>query len=259
MMETSAAQSTNEISRPPRPARFTTRAQATRVICALVTAGAFFFVLWLGMRDLKDLHALHSQGRSMGALITNKTVHYGKTTSYRMNYEFYVNQTLVQDHSTFTYQTWSFAVVGGKLLITYLPSSPHTYRLGAITDERIARQGKAWFWGCLATLCIVGLFAGAVEWTFQEQLALMRDGVAVYGTVMGRETVPSEDPRYKNSMPLCYVSYTIPVGPPGRIYKVQTTWSALYDLDITQRLPVLCDPQRPWRNRPLFLLTGVRV
>ena len=259
-MNTTAYQLADEISeQTPRPARFTARSQMARVACALVTAGVFILISWLGLRDIHDLRALRAQGRTMGALITDKTIRHGKHDTYYLNYQFYVNRTQVIDKAAFDYRTWDAAVIGGSVKVTYLPSDPRTYRVGVVTDARIDKQAQAWFLAALAALCFVGLFAGAVEWTLQEQLALMRDGVAVAGSVMGRETVHSTDPRYKNAMPACYVFYTLPIGPAGRIYKAQTTWSLMYDLDISKPLAVLCDPQRPWRNRPLFLLTGVEV
>ena len=260
-METTIRNVGAEISETtPRPARFTPGTQTARAVMALVTAGVFLLMCWLGMRDMNDLRALRAQGRMMGALIIGKTVHHGKNNTYYLNYQFYVNQTVVADRASFPYGTWDSAVIGGTLPVTYLPADPHTYRLGVVTDERIAERGRVWFWASLIALGVVGLIAGALEWTFQEQLALMRDGVAVSGVVLGRETVRSTDYRRRNETPRCYVTYTIPIGPAGRIYKVETSsWSLMYDLDVSQPLVVLCDPRRPWRNRPLFLLRGVRV
>ncbi|WP_119324210.1 DUF3592 domain-containing protein [Capsulimonas corticalis] len=260
-METTINSKPAEIlERPPRPARFTTGTQTARVTMVLLLLGTFGLLSWLGMRDMNELRALQAHGRMMGALITDKTVRHGKHDTYYLDYDFYVNQTFVTDRSSFDYGTWDNAVIGGSIPVTYLPANPHTYRLGVMTEDRIAGQGRAWFWTSIVALAILGLFTGALEWTFQEQLTLMRDGVAVAGFVMGREVIHSTDYRNRNARPKCYVTYTIPIGPAGRIYKVETpSWSLMYDLDVSQPLVVLCDPAQPARNRPLFLMTAVRV
>ena len=241
----------------PRSAQFTTSTQLTRLCLLTLLVFAVGLLWWLAGRDLGVLNALKTQGRMTLAHVDDKHIVHGKSDSYYLDYLFKINKTWVYGNESVDQDDYTAASLGDALPVTFLPSDPQIYRLGAITQPRIDAQQNRWRWGELVAFLVFGLLLDCMEVIFRQHLALLRNGVAVAGIVTDRSTDASKK--------VFSVTYLFTAD--GRFATATTSYSKKVDCtqpfyeqaELGQALMILYHPANPSQSIPYRMLTDVTL
>ena len=241
----------------PRPARFTTSSQAARLFLLFLLIFSVGLLWHLADRDLGNMNALKSHGRTALAHVIGKHTTQGKSTGYYLEYDFNVNGVWVYGDESVDEDEYTEGRPGGAIIVTFLPSRPETYALGAVTQGRVEAQQSRWLWGEFGALVFFGLLLIGTEAAFRRHLSLLRDGSVAAGTITERSKSPSQKE-------FC-VTYQFFVD--GRFAveskshsKKFTCLQPFYEqTEVGQALTILYDPARPSQNIPYRMLTDVTL
>jgi hypothetical protein len=115
--------------------------QALRLMMLLGVLAVSGFGLWMGGTDFRELRALQTEGRTTEAqIITIQTV--GATAALQhVGYAFRAGAVVTTGQLDLTRSEVKHLRMGAPLIVTYLPSQPHIYRLGRIDSGRVLRRG----------------------------------------------------------------------------------------------------------------------
>jgi len=241
----------------PRPARFTTSTQAARLFLLSLLVCVVGLLWHLADLDLGDMNALKARGHTTLARVVGKHITHSKSDTYYLDYTFDGDGIWVDGKESVGKDEYEDTQYGEPIQVTFLPSLPQTHRLGAMTRERIQAQQSRWLWGQFGAFVFFGLMLVAAEANFRQHLSLLRDGLAVAGTVTDRSISPSQK--------AFFVTYQFAVD--GRFAvesrshsrKVTCTQSFYGQTELGQVLTVLYDPARPSRSIPYRMLTDVAL
>ncbi len=244
----------------PRPAKFTASTQVSRLFLLALLLFAVGLLWWLADRDLGNMAALKARGHTTLAHVVGKHITQGKSTSYYLDYTFDGDGIWVDGEESVGEDEYTDAQNGEPIQVTFLPSHPETYRLGAVTQARImARQGR-WLWGGLAASAVLGLLLACAEANFRQHLALLRDGSVAAGTVTDRSIKP-----ISSSQKAFYVTYQFTaegrfaVANRSYLKKVTCTQRFYEQTELGQLLTILYDPARPSQSIPYRMLRDVTL
>ncbi len=244
----------------PRAANFKTSTHVSRLFLLLLLFFVVGFVWWLADCDLGDLNTLKAHGRTTLAHVVGRHISHGKSDCYYLDYTFdgdgiWVDGIWVDGMEGVGEDEYRDTRRGTAIEVTFLPSRPETYRLGTVTPARIEAQRSRWLWGELGAFVLFGLLLIGMEATYRQHLSLLRDGLAVEGTVTDR----SPGPVHKA---FC-VTYQFMVdgrfAVESRSYSNKVTCSQLFyeKTELGQPLTVLYNPACPSQNIPYRMLTDV--
>ncbi len=241
----------------PRGAKFTTSTQVSRLVLLLLLVFAVGLLWRLASCDLGDLNALKIYGRTTLAHVVGKHVYQGKSKTYYLDYTFDGDGIWVDGKESVGQDEYADSRPGEAIEVTFLPSSPQTYRLGTVTQARIEAQQSRWLWGELAAFVFFSLLLIGMEATFRQHLSLLRDGSVAAGTITEHSVSPSQK--------AFFVAYQFTVD--GRFAfesrphskKVTCTQPFYEQTEVGQVLTVLYNPACPSQNIPYRMLTDVTL
>lgn len=150
--------------------------QALRLMLLLGLVAVSGFGLWFGVSEFRDLRALQSDGRMTQAQIaTIETVGVNSPTR-RVAYAFRAGGTAILQQADLTRDEVKRLRMGTPLTVTYLPTQPHTYRLGTVDGARVLRRGAI-----LALFVVRGFAWFGIPFFYLEtqRRRLLRDRKAV--------------------------------------------------------------------------------
>lgn len=241
----------------PRPAKFTASTQVSRLFLLALLLFAVGILWWLADRDLGNMAALKARGQTAMAHVVGKHITQGKSTSYYLDYTFDGDGIWVDGKESVGRDEYEDNRPGEAIQVTFLPSRPDTYLLGAVTQARIeARQGR-WLWGEFGAFVFFSLLLIGAEATFRQHLSLLRDGSVAVGTITDRSISPSQNG--------FFVTYQFTVD--GRFAvesrshskKVVCTQPFYEQTELGQVLTILYNPASPSQNIPYQMLTDVAL
>ena len=241
----------------PRPARFTTSTQAARVFLLLLVVFSVGFLCYLADRDLGDMNALKAHGRTTLAHVTGKHITQGKSISYSLEYDFKVDGDWVYGDKNVSEDVYADTRPGVALLVTYLPSRPETYALGAMTQGRVEAQQSRWLWGDSGALVFFGLLLIGAEVTFRRHLSLLRDGSVAAGIIIERSAGASQKEFCVTYQFLAEGRFA--VESKSHSTKLSCTQSFYEQTEMGQGLTILYSPAHPSQNIPYRMLTDVTL
>jgi hypothetical protein len=242
--------------RLPRSARFTPATLWARRLSANLFVGGLLLCAFLATRDLNDLRTLAARGQETQAQIVDMRESRGKSTTYRLYYEFHVGGDYVAGRKRVSRAEYEATSIGDTRTVTYLPEDPEDYRVGEVDEERIAEQRDRWLTGTLIGAVLVGGMVALYEWDVQKHLRLLREGIAVVGRVTEAKEVRGKTTTY-------YLSYRFDLTEAAGFANKITVTKALYDRYAAgigpAEITVLYDPKNPVVNLPYPAVTAARL
>ena len=150
------------------------RSRAGNGVLIVVFGIIFLLILWLGYRDISTLEELQAQGRTTYALITDKRISSGKSTSYYLYYTFQAEEAAIQSRASVSRSQYDASRLGGPLLVTYLPANPSVNRAGIVDAARIRRAQWGWLFLCFLFGILIVIIAWASFYRSRARRAVVR-------------------------------------------------------------------------------------
>jgi hypothetical protein len=140
----------------PRPARFTT--QTTLILWALRITSILIVAIGIPvvLKRANVTERLAQHGEVIQAEVSNLVISRGKSTSYRVDYQYNYGGTSVYDDERVTQNEYNALAIGTTVSVTLLPSNPNVHRYGLVTaNDARKEQGQ----GSLIVLLLSGAVA----------------------------------------------------------------------------------------------------
>ncbi len=119
--------------------------QALRLMLLLGLIAVSGYGALAGWSDFREIRALQTEGQTTDAQITTiQTVGLANKTGH-ISYSYRVGSVVTMGQMDIARSEYKRLRMGAPLTVTYLPSEPHTYRLGSVDGGRVARRGTMLF------------------------------------------------------------------------------------------------------------------
>jgi len=169
----------------PRAAQFTPMTKFTRALGLTIWIAVTIGLFYGAYRDISTLQRLVTTGKTMYATVTDHYAHYGKSTSYHLDYAYTLDGAAYGNSVSVTRNFYEETQIGSHLLITYLPSDPAIVRVGTVNQPLIHSHTQNWVIGIGLVCTILGIIFAIIEGNYKKRMFLMRYGTAAIGRITG--------------------------------------------------------------------------